>query len=62
VVEMEAAAVMQVARNHGVRAGCLLAVTDLVAGERVRADFERVEDLGLELGETAWAALTSLGG
>jgi uridine phosphorylase len=60
VVEMEAAAVMQVARNHGVRAGCLLAVTDLIAGERVRADFEQVEELGLELGETAWAALASL--
>ena len=62
VVEMEAAAVMQVARNHGVRAGCLLAVTDLVAGQRVRADFERVEELGLELGETAWTALASLDG
>jgi uridine phosphorylase len=62
VVEMEAAAVMQVASNHGVRAGCLLAVTDLVAGERVRADFEQVEELGLRLGEIAWEALASLGG
>ena len=62
VVEMEAAAVMQVARNHGVRAGCLLAVTDLVARDRVRADFEHVEELGLELGEIAWTALASLDG
>jgi uridine phosphorylase len=62
VVEMEAAAVMQVARNHGAQAGCLLAVTDLVATERVRADFERIEELGLELGETAWTALASLDG
>jgi uridine phosphorylase len=62
VVEMEAAAVMQVARNHRVRAGCLLAVTDLIGGRRVRAGFEQVEELGLELGETAWTALASLGG
>ena len=61
VVEMEAAAVMQVAQNHGVRAGCLLVVTDLLAHGRVRADFEKVEELGLELGETAWTALASLG-
>lgn len=56
-VEMEAAAVLQVAARHGVRAGCLLAVTDRVAGERVRAPFEQVEEMGIALGETAWSAL-----
>ena len=61
VVEMEAAAVMQVAARHGVRAGCLLAVSDRVTGERVRASFDQVEEMGLALGETAWRALERLG-
>ena len=62
VVEMEAAAVLQVALQHGVRAGCLLAVSDeLAGGERVRADFNAVELMGIALGETAWAALERLG-
>ena len=61
VVEMEAAAVMQVARNHGVPAACLLAVTDQLADTRARADVEQVEEMGLALGETAWAALEKLG-
>ena len=54
VVEMEAAAVLQVAERRGVRAGCLLAVTDKLAGGRVRAGNEAVEKMGLALGETAW--------
>lgn len=62
VVELEAAAVMQVAVNRGVRAGCLLAVTDELTDGRVRAGFEEVEELGLELGEKAWLALERLGG
>ena len=62
VVEMEAAAVLQVASLRGARAGCLLAVTDLLAGGRVRADFATVEEMGTALGETAWAALASAGG
>jgi uridine phosphorylase len=60
VVEMEAAAVMQVAHNHGVRAACLLAVTDRLADRRARAEFEQVEEMGLALGEAAWAALEAL--
>ena len=60
VVEMEAAAVLQVARNHSLRAGCLLAVTDQLADGRVRASFEQVEEMGLALGETAWRALETL--
>jgi DeoD family purine-nucleoside phosphorylase len=62
VVEMEAAALMQVAASHGVPAGCLLAVSDQLSGERVRASAEHVEELGLALGEAAWAALEALGG
>ena len=62
VVEMEAAAVMQVARNHGRPAACLLAVTDQLADERARAGFEQVEEMGAALGETAWAALEEIRG
>jgi uridine phosphorylase len=61
VVEMEGAAVMQVARNHGVPAACLLAVTDQLASGRTRAGFEQVEEMGLALGEAAWAAFEKLG-
>ena len=53
VVEMEAAAVMQVASLRGARAGCLLAVSDLVGPPRVRASVEQVEQMGRALGETA---------
>jgi uridine phosphorylase len=62
VVEMEAAAVLQVASRHDVRAGCLLAVSDRLAGERVRASFDQVEQMGIALGETAWAAVERLDG
>lgn len=57
VVEMEAAAVLQVAARHKARAGCLLAVTDRLTAGRVRAEFEAVEKMGTALGETAWSAL-----
>jgi purine-nucleoside phosphorylase len=57
VVEMEAATVLRVAELRGARAACLLAVTDALAGGRVRADKEAVEKMGLALGEAAWAAL-----
>jgi uridine phosphorylase len=62
VVEMEAAATLQTAYRHGVRAGCLLAVTDHLRGTRIRADFDAVEEMGMSLGETAWAALERLEG
>jgi DeoD family purine-nucleoside phosphorylase len=62
VVEMETAAVLQVAAQHGARAGCLLAVTDQLAGsDRVRASFDAVEQMGTALGETAWSALELAG-
>ncbi|MEA2471457.1 MAG: purine-nucleoside phosphorylase [Thermoleophilaceae bacterium] len=58
-VEMEAAALFAVAgRHHGVRAACLLAVTDNIAGERRRMDQEQVEAVGVRLGEVGLRALT----
>jgi uridine phosphorylase len=57
VVEMEAAAVFTVARKRGARAACVLGVSDLVGAERQRIDQERLEELGVRLGETAYAAL-----
>lgn len=60
VVEMEAAAVLQVASQHGARAGCVLAATDRLAGGRVRAAFDDVEEMGVALGEVAWTALELL--
>jgi DeoD family purine-nucleoside phosphorylase len=59
-VEMEAAAVFTVAaQRDGVRAACLLAVTDKIAGERERMDQEQVEAVGVRLGEVALGALTA---
>jgi uridine phosphorylase len=60
VVEMEAAAVMRVAALRGARAGCLLAVSDLVHADRERVSFEQLEALGVALGEAAWSALERL--
>jgi DeoD family purine-nucleoside phosphorylase len=58
-VEMEAAALFAVARLHdGVRAACLLAVTDKIAGERQRMDQDQVEAVGVRLGEVGLRALT----
>jgi DeoD family purine-nucleoside phosphorylase len=59
-VEMEAAAVLAVARRREVRAGCVLGVTDLLAGKRERMGQEAVERLGVELGEAALRALGAL--
>jgi DeoD family purine-nucleoside phosphorylase len=56
-VEMEAATVLAVARRHGARAACLLAVTDQLANGRVRLDQERIEAVGVDLGRAALAAL-----
>jgi uridine phosphorylase len=58
VVEMECATLFQLARLRGVRAAAVLGVTDALAGGRTRIDPERLEALGIELGEAAWAALT----
>jgi uridine phosphorylase len=59
-VEMETAAVFRVAELRGVRAGALLAVTDLLTGERKRMDQEAVEAVGVDLGSAALRALAVL--
>ncbi|HEY2603329.1 MAG TPA: hypothetical protein VGI67_17350 [Thermoleophilaceae bacterium] len=58
VVEMEAATLFQEARINGVSAGCVLGVTDLVAGEeRRRIGQEQLAELGVRLGELGFRAL-----
>jgi len=60
VVEMEAAAILQVADRRGVAAACVLAVTDVPsAGGRLRVDAEQLEAIGLRLGETGYAAVAA---
>ena len=57
-VEMEAATVLAVAARHGVRAACLLVVTDqLATNGRVRMPQEEIEAIGVNLGEAALRAL-----
>jgi uridine phosphorylase len=62
VVEMEAAALLAVARRRGVAAAVLLGVTDLLDGARRRIDEEALEDVGVRLGETAYEAMAATRG
>jgi uridine phosphorylase len=58
-VEMEAAAIFQLAARRGVRAGAVLGVTEVPAGDRTRrAGPEEVERIGLRLGEAGYSALS----
>ena len=60
VVEMEAATLLAVAARRGVAAAVLLAVSDqLAGGERRRIGAEALEAVGVRLGETAYAAISS---
>jgi DeoD family purine-nucleoside phosphorylase len=59
-VEMEAASVLTVASRHGLRGGCLLAVSDRLTNGRERMDQEALETVGLELGAAALRALAAL--
>jgi purine-nucleoside phosphorylase len=60
VVEMEAAAVLATAQRHGVRAACLLLVSDLLAGGvRRRIPEPELEAAERRLGEVALAAFRS---
>lgn len=59
-VEMETAAIFAVAARRGVRAACLLGVTDELGGEsgdRLRMPHDDVTKLGSSLGNVAIAAL-----
>jgi DeoD family purine-nucleoside phosphorylase len=60
-VEMEAAALLQVAARRGVEAACVLGVTDALApdGAPRRAQPEAIEAIGLRVGETGYAALSA---
>jgi DeoD family purine-nucleoside phosphorylase len=57
-VEMEAATVFAVCAGRGVRAGCLLAVSDTLLGERDRLDHDGLVAAGERLGAVAVEALT----
>lgn len=65
-VEMEAATLFALADRHGVDAGCVLAVSDLIgrqrrerggAGERERIGTDALEGAGVRIGRIAAAAL-----
>lgn len=58
-VEMEAAPLLHLAQLRGARAGCLLAVSDLLVDGRTRLDAEGLVEAGLELGRAAFAALSA---
>ena len=58
VVEMEAATLLRIAELRGVRAACLLAVSDVLAGGRERMDAEALQAAGLRLGQVGAEALT----
>ena len=59
-IEMEAAAVLQVAIGNGARAGCVLAVTDVLSGdERRRIDAEGYVAVAERLGVAAVSALAT---
>jgi len=56
-VEMEAATIFQLARRAGVAAGCVLGVSDEIAGERRRLDLEAQQRLGEAIGRAALLGL-----
>jgi DeoD family purine-nucleoside phosphorylase len=56
-VEMECAALFAVAARRGLAAGCLLAVSDVLAGGRRRIDDEALKEAEQRLGRTALGAL-----
>jgi DeoD family purine-nucleoside phosphorylase len=59
VVEMEAAAILQVAARRGAAAACVLAVTDVPGPDgSQRVDAEQLEQLGLRLGEVGYDSVT----
>lgn len=61
-VDMESAALLWLGARRGLKAGSLLLVSDLLAGERVRVDSERLREGERRLGEVAELALAELGG
>jgi DeoD family purine-nucleoside phosphorylase len=60
-VEMEAATLFALAARHGVRAGCVLMVSNRLVGEPGWVDRTRFEELGLRVSEAALDALVAVG-
>ncbi|HEY4588933.1 MAG TPA: hypothetical protein VII86_06885, partial [Thermoanaerobaculia bacterium] len=59
-VEMEAATLFQVAALRGVRAACVLAVTDVPSDNgSARVEPEQLEEIGMRLGAAGYEALRS---
>jgi uridine phosphorylase len=59
VVEMEAAALLQVSSRHGVAAACVLGVSDVPTADGMkRLKPEALERLGVALGEAGYAAVS----
>ena len=58
-VEMEAAAIFAVAKRRGIRAACVLGVTDVPDshGATLRATPQSIEEIGLRVGEAGYAGL-----
>ena len=61
VAEMEAATLFQLALLRGVRAGCVLGVSDIVVSERTRIGHEELAELGVRLGEVGFEGLAAAG-
>ncbi len=59
--EMEAATILRLAELLGMRAACVLAVTDLRAGRHVRIPDQRLEELGRRVGRVGAQALVQDG-
>jgi uridine phosphorylase len=55
---MECATLFRLAELRGVRAAAVLGVSDLLTGGRERIGRDELEELGVRIGESAWAALT----
>ncbi len=57
-VEMEAATILRVGELRGIRAACVVAVSDVIVGGRRRLDADGLAAAGGRLGELAVAALS----
>jgi uridine phosphorylase len=59
-VEMEAAAILQVAARHGVAAACVLGVSDVASSNGTRRmSPDELAELGVRIGEAGYAAVRS---
>lgn len=56
-IEMETATLLRVAERRGIRAACVLAVTDVLEGGRRRLDDEGILAAGVRVGQIAAAGL-----